>query len=358
MIRFVRPIRWNPTLCLVIALLLPLFFLSSCQEASKSNSWKEARLEVSSLPGISIRALQANPDSSLYFAANDGYFGKSLNLGLSWQMDTLSTDEFVPSFRSIAQNEKGVFILSIAAPALLYSYTDQGFELTYTEQHPDAFYDSMTFFDETTAIAFGDPIDNCFSILLSTNGGDTWQKVPCELLPSPVPGEAAFAASNTNIATYGSHAWIATGGAASRVLHTADKGLSWEVYETPIQSGKKMSGIYSIAFWDESNGIVVGGDWDNKSDNTGNVALTKDGGKNWELVAEGKQPDFKSCVQYIPGGEGKKIMAVGTTGIVYSEDGGYHWEKIQEEGFYTIKFINQKLAVLAGENKFGKLYLP
>ena len=55
---------------------------------------------------------------------------------------------------------------------------------------------------------------------------------------------------------------------------------------------------------------------------------------------------------------GQEVFAVGKTGISYSRDGGITWKKVSDEGFYTIQFVNENFAWLAGNNKLGKLKLP
>jgi hypothetical protein len=57
-------------------------------------------------------------------------------------------------------------------------------------------------------------------------------------LPRTANGEAAFAASNTNIVIKGNNTWIVSGGMKARVFYSADKGNTWEVYDTPIVQGK------------------------------------------------------------------------------------------------------------------------
>src|SRR5690606_30831511 len=120
----------------------------------------------------------------------------------------------------------------------------------------NVFYDSMAFWNEKEGIAMGDATDSCLSILITRDGGNHWEKLKCDLLPKVERGEAAFAASNSNIALFGDHAWIATGGKRARVFHSADKGKSWEVFDTPILQGRAMTGIYSIAFFDEKTGVI------------------------------------------------------------------------------------------------------
>ena len=73
-------------------------------------------------------------------------------------------------------------------------------------------------------VAIGDPVDGCMSVLTTRNGGASWNKVSCDVLPLSIEGEAAFAASDTNIAIVGNQTWVATGGLSSRILMSHDKG--------------------------------------------------------------------------------------------------------------------------------------
>ena len=120
----------------------------------------------------------------------------------------------------------------------------------YSESDAAVFYDSMDFWNAQEGIAMGDPTDDCLSILLTKDSGENWYKVPCEQLPNTVIGEAAFAASDTNISIVGDHVWIASGGVVSRVFYSSDKGHSWTVFNTPIVQGTPTTGIYSIDFYD------------------------------------------------------------------------------------------------------------
>lgn len=315
------------------------------------------RIDTFAVPA-SIRALEVVDDQTIWFAGSDGVFGFTEDAGKTWTIDSIKTDSLVPHFRSIAVTDTAVFILSIASPALLYRSVDKGktWDIVYRENHPMAFYDAMDFWDDQDGIAMGDPTDGCLSIIITRDGGQTWEKLDCNDLPSTEEGEAAFAASNSNIALEGDQAWVVSGGAKSRVFHTSDKGRSWSVYETPIISGEQMTGIFSTDFWDENNGIIMGGNWEQKEQNTKNKALTKDGGRSWYLVAEGFHPGYRSCVQYMPDGDGKYLVAVGIPGISWSKDGGHSWQSLSQDNFYTIRFgRNFQQAWLAGNQKIGKI---
>ena len=187
------------------------------------------------------------------------------------------------------------------------------------------------------------------------DGGETWNKLSCDDLPKSLESEAAFAASDTNIAIVGDHTWVATGGKASRVLYSPDKGETWEVFNTPIIQGKETTGIYSIDFYDEQNGFAIGGDYTQPDDNSANKIRTKDGGRTWEIVGSGKEPGYRSCVQYFSERNGRELVVIGFNGIDYSNDGGYTWKHLSDEGFYTLRFLNDSTAYAAGKGRIAKL---
>ncbi|MEO1031363.1 MAG: oxidoreductase [Bacteroidota bacterium] len=269
----------------------------------------------------------------------------------------LSGDTLELNFRALAIREKRGYGITIGSPAQIYNL-DADLEknrVVYEETHPKAFYDAMEFWNDDEGVAIGDPTDDCMSIIITRDGGKNWTKLPCDKLPKAKEGEAAFAASDTNIAIVGNHTWVATGGKASRVLYSPDKGNTWEVFDTPIIHGKATTGMYSIDFYDEKNGFAIGGDYTQPNDTLANKIRTNDGGKTWQVVADGKGPGYRSCVQYIPNRNAKELVAVGFKGIDYSNDAGDTWTHLSDEGFYTIRFLNDSVAYAAGRGRISKL---
>ncbi|WP_313791431.1 WD40/YVTN/BNR-like repeat-containing protein [Lacinutrix neustonica] len=119
--------------------------------------------------------------------------------------------------------------------------------------------------------------------------------------------------------------------------------------------GLETTGMYSLAFYDEINGFAIGGDYTKPDDNAANKIRTADGGKTWELVAKNKNPGYRSCVQYVPNSQAKALVAVGFKGIDYSNDSGSTWKHLSDEGYYTLRFLNDSIAYAAGNGRISKL---
>ena len=306
-----------------------------------------------------FRAIEVLNDSTVWFANSSGKVGQLTLKGASHYYTF--KDHLKKHFRAISSTDKAFFALTIGLPARLYKFSKNKFDnpavLVYSENHPKAFYDAMQFLDNKTGIAMGDPTDKCLSIITTNDGGTTWHKKNCTELPKSFEGEAAFAASNTNIASYKNTIWIATGGLISRIFISKNKGKTFKVYNTPFIQGKNTSGIYTMTFYKAKNGIICGGDYTDKKAMLNNKAITTDGGKTWQIVANNKLPAYISCVQYIPKTKGKQLIAVSTEGIYFCNDMGLNWHKLSDEGFYTLRFINKKTAFLGGRGKISFLKL-
>jgi hypothetical protein len=108
---------------------------------------------------------------------------------------------------------------------------------------------------------------------------------------------------------------------------------------TPVP-GAATSGIYSIAFRDAMNGVVVGGSFEREAEAIDNLAVTRDGGATWTLVtrADGTSAlsGFRSVVAYVPGTSA--ILAVGPSGADISEDDGRTWAPVDGPGFHAFGF--------------------
>lgn len=306
---------------------------------------------------ISIRAIVID-ENKIWYAANNsrfGFYDLKTNAKFERQIDK---EGLKLEFRSNAQTANAVFLLNVANPALLYKISKKDFatKLVYQENHEKVFYDSMKFWNNKEGIAMGDPITDCLSIIITRDGGNSWSKIPANKLPKIVDGEAAFAASNTNIVIKGNNTWIVSGGKKARVFYSSDKGRTWEAHETPILQGKAMAGIFTADFYNSKIGFIAGGDYEAPNQNFDNKAITYNGGKNWELISENQGFGYASCVQYVPHSNGKSLVSVGASGLYYSYDGGNSWKQLATDpDLFTIRFIDNHTAIATGKNKLIRI---
>ncbi|HSD07249.1 oxidoreductase [Flavobacterium sp.] len=302
---------------------------------------------------ISIRAIVIDKDN-VWYAADKNRFG-FYDLKSKRKFENIIVEDSLKlEFRSIAKTNNYIYVLSVANPGLLYQISKNGrnYKLVYKEKGEKVFYDSMQFWNDKEGIAIGDPLTDRLCILKTLDGGFTWNKIPESKLPKIFDGEAHFAASNTNIIIKGDNTWIVSGGKKARVFYSQDKGNSWSIYETPIVQGGKMTGIFTADFYDAKNGFVAGGNYEVLNQNFGNKAITRDGGKTWKLIADNEAFGYASCVQYVPKSNGKGIVVVGASGLYYSSNGGENWTQFSSDSsLYTIRFINETIAIAAGRDK-------
>jgi len=296
-----------------------------------------------------LRGVSAVSQRVAWASGTGGTVLRTTNGGDAWEVIAVPGAEAM-DFRDIdALSDKTAYILSIGngEASRIYKTTDGGktWSLQLANKDPKVFLDAMDFWSEDRGIAFSDAVDGKFAIFSTTNGGRTWSRVPQDHLPAALANEGAYAASGTNVATLGNdHVWIGT--TASRVLHSADRGATWSVAQTPLPTSQS-AGIFSVAFRDPMHGVVVGGDYQKEADAVDNAAFTADGGRTWTL-AKGVS-GFRSVVAHRPGSKTEWI-AVGPQGADISTDDGRTWRPLPGAGFHTFTFApNGRAGWGAGE---------
>jgi len=248
----------------------------------------------------------------------------------------------------VAFNADTALVMNAGFPGVIYKTIDGGeiWYECYTNQDSSVFLDGMKFWDAENGIAFGDPMDGHMLIITTKDGGESWQQTPPANIPEKLEIEGGFAASGSSIVVQGnSKAWVGMGGTKARVFFTEDKGLHWEVVETPLFSGEGMRGIYSLAFKNEMEGIAVGGEYQNENP-PDSRAYTKDGGKTWKLGKGVNQYRSGSCYLF-----DNIYLATGLTGTDISYDGGMTWDSISNYKLHGMAFTeNGKLGYGMGRN--------
>jgi photosystem II stability/assembly factor-like uncharacterized protein len=308
-----------------------------------------------------LRGVSAVSDKIVWASGSGATVLRTDDGGVNWVKQVVDGDPSAArlDFRDIdAVDANTAYALSIGngPSSRIYQTTDRGktWSLQFQNEDPKGFYDAMTFWDAGHGLVIGDSIEGKFQILTTENGGAGWTKVPDGVLPPALKNEGAFAGSGTNIAVFGSHAWIGTGaGPTCRVLHTADRGKTWSVVDTSIAASPS-AGIFSVAFRDAMHGVVVGGDYSKEKEAVDNVAITSDGGKTWTLVKQHGLSGFRSVVQYVPG-TAMSLVAVGPQGSDTSDDDGKTWTPSAVPapllGFDTLSFAPGTRTAWASGNR-------
>lgn len=141
-----------------------------------------------------------------------------------------------------------------------------------------------------------------------------------------LPREAAFAASNTQLAVQGtSNAWIATGGGAeARVFRTTDRGRTWRVSSTGVAAGAS-AGLFGIAFSDAKHGLAVGGDYTIARGPTDYALRTDDGGATWTSAGLARPDGVTQGLALVPASSPPVFVAAGAHGTAFTRDFGATW---------------------------------
>jgi photosystem II stability/assembly factor-like uncharacterized protein len=303
-------------------------FAQSTPKAQRSNTAEDLR-------GVSVVSGRV-----AWASGTHGTYLRTTDAGAHWTAVRVPGAEPLDFRAVVAFSADEAFLMS-AGPggqSRIYHTGDAGqhWSLQFTNSNPKGFFDSMAFWDSTHGLVLGDPIaDETGALkfeLLITDDGQTWRPMPAANLPPALAGEGAFAASNSCIAILppeGAHEsgtvarhdpfknpktsssairvrmaaardaniWFATGGSAARVFHSADRGQTWLVTQTPIAHGPDSAGIFSIVFRDALHGVIAGGDYRHPDQDGPNLAFTHDGGKTWTVSTIHPQAYF-SAVAY------------------------------------------------------------
>ena len=249
--------------------------------------------------------------------------------------------------RDIHGFDEGMAIaITAGRPGRIYRTTSGGRTWKLCGAKSDAFFNSLSFWDDQNGIVMSDPVGGKFWIARTQDGGKSWRSLAQPDRINALPGEAGFAASGTNMQTVGTGTcFIGLGGASegqshtsSRILISTDYGQTFSASSMPIARSAS-AGIFSICFIDEERGVAVGGDYKQPDDDQSNYSTTRDGGKTWSNVVPRQPPSgYRSCVAAWKAGKELKLIAVGPNGTDLSTDLGQKWTRVSNHGFNSVSF--------------------
>ncbi len=298
---------------LLLAFLFSLFLGVSVQA-----QWWQVQTSGmdTNLRGVSVAPVAAAKGVAafaVWASGSNGVILKSIDAGATWRRVHVAGGEALDFRGIVAFNASTAYVMSSGAGGMsrIYKTTDGGetWTLQYTDKRKEFFLDTIACLSETQCFALGDPVDGKF-LLLATTDGEHWNPLPSVNVPAALPGEGAFAASNSCLLLSGEEIFFGTGGPAARVLRSPDSGRTWSVVETPIAHGNASSGIFSIARGSKKEIVVVGGDYQDPKRASAVAAYSLDEGKTWQL-SEQQPGGYRSSVGCVDDG---LCVAIGPNG--------------------------------------------
>jgi photosystem II stability/assembly factor-like uncharacterized protein len=294
---------------------------------------------------VELRGLSIVSPTVVWASGQRGTVVHTRDGGAHWTRDTIPGAGSLELRAIAATSATTAHAISIGDSSRVYRTTDGGrtWSRRWSATRKGTFLDAIRFWDSRNGIAMSDPVDGKLLLIVTSDGGDSWQEIPAERLPPALQGEGGFAASGTCLTVFGaSHVWIATGGAAAaRVYHSPDRGRTWTVHDTPLRAGVPSAGVFSVAFRDSLHGVIAGGDYEKPQLRGRNLAVTADGGVTWTATDSASTPaGYRSAVAFVPDTRANTLVAVGLTGTDVYVDGGATWTSVDSTAYNSVAFAS------------------
>jgi photosystem II stability/assembly factor-like uncharacterized protein len=287
----------------------------------------------------------------------NGTYAVTRDGGETWHAAVVPGAELL-QFRDVeGVSGQEAYLLSIGfgRDSRIYHTVDGGrtWQLQFKNRDENAFYDCFAFWTPDRALVMADAVDGRFPVRRTVDGR-FWVDIG-DNLPAGQPGEAAFAASGTCVATQGeTNAWIVTGGAEkARIFATTNRGKTWQAYRTPIAQGTPASGVFTVDFRDALHGVIAGGDLESPDNRVRNFAVSSDGGKTWQHPSNVPIHGAVFGLSYAAGHDQapnlKRVVATGPDGAAWTDDEGGTWTRLRGvRDFWAVAFANKEVGWFVG----------
>lgn len=281
-------------------------------------------------PNVNVQRFTTSSDAGTTWTAGTINVGNA-NLGISNISGVNATTAYVAVHPRGAGQQGGV-----------WQTTDTG--ATWTRQTSAAFNSASSFanvvhyFNTNDGVAIGDPAGGFWEIYTTTDGGTTYTRVPTGNIPAPLTNEVGYLAQYTFL---GDNLWFTT--STGRVYHSANKGMNWTVFQSPLSDfgGTNLSG--DISFSTPNKGLI--------QDNSGNLFITQDAGQTWNVVTiSGTGFPYGGAIAYIPGTT--RVVSTGgdsaLAGTSYSTNDGTTWINVSTDQHVDVAFLDEDTGYSGG----------
>jgi photosystem II stability/assembly factor-like uncharacterized protein len=269
---------------------------------------------------------------------------RSTDGGITWKADSIPGAAHL-DFRAIHAIDANTAFLASAGEAekglaKIYATRDGGrsWNIVYSTDEKGVFFDDIKFWDARRGLALSDPVGGAFVLMVTSDSGRSWTRLPPERQPRNLEGEAAFAASagSMSLPAPGVIRIGTGGGGRARVMGSDDWGSTWRVADAPVHADGGAAGIFAVDFLDANRGVAVGGDYTKPRLAATSSATTADGGKTWS-VAQRPAAAYLSSIAIDRTEPRGRVMAVGLAGRFVSGDMGLTWAQVDTIAMNTIR---------------------
>lgn len=353
-----------------LVLLLALLPAGGCTRSDSDSGGSDLDLETSEATvswelqesglDASLRGLSGVDELTAWVSGTDGSYAFTRDGGLTWNASMVPGAESL-DFRDVEAFSNGTaYLMSAGSGQQSRLFKTEDWGESWVVQHVNSleagFFNGMAFWDPNRGMVVGDPVDKSLFLLFTTDGGDHWQRLQGPDLPDVREGEYGFAASGTNIATFGDQGLtVVSGGSAARIFRSSDGGLTWQVADPGFTQGAPSKGIFSVGYRGEQCAVIVGGDYQIPLESGANIAVSEDGGLTWKFSPEPHGVGFRSGVAWVALPDHSMWVAVGTSGSSYSMDDGESWRGFDGTPFNAVAFAGGSGWAAGPEGQVAKL---
>jgi len=356
---------------LVFCLLLLSLTSAGAQTAAKMPANSPWTLQTSHTTA-SLRGIHAVNTHIAWASGTAGTILRTLDGGRHWHTCAIPPNAAKLDFRAIwAFDARTAWAMSSGpgSQSRLYKTIDgcAHWTLLATNHAPSGFWDALVFQNRQKGFLLGDPVQNRFVLLTTTNGGLTWKPSNSPTLATKPGATGAFAASNSSLLAgprdpilFGTGgAWIYRQSYEGTVRLTSKSNTPihmhelWTPIPTPLAQSGPSAGIFALgdnAGLPGGNGVILaaGGNYTQPNNPSCTAAWSADGGLHWHAATHPPH-GYRSTVAWDP--QKHAWITAGTNGSDISFDNGKNWHPLDNGNWNAIS-----LPFIVGPNgHIGKL---